>query len=327
MKDINIKLPFWHPACMDAFILDWDGVLANTRLDFSAIRKKYFGGQIVPLIERAGTLPHPLDEEAKAEIRRVEMEGAARAAPVDGAHDLIAWLEAQGRPWSVVSRNCRDSILLAAERCGIALPPVVISREEGIVKPDPRALILAAERMGIPPRGCVMLGDFIYDILGARRAAMRGILVERDPAEWGHMADAAWPSLRGLVGTLASPSPLVPWEYHALAMERGVEYLEAVNRFQWRIEGGFRQAVGLARLGVVYLLVPEGTCLEVSEWEDLDLPACHIGQPLVEVLHEVLGARWPDAAAIPECGADRSLPIVRVPEGVDLEGFLSRHLA
>ncbi len=26
--------PFWHPACKKAFILDWDGVLADTKLDY-----------------------------------------------------------------------------------------------------------------------------------------------------------------------------------------------------------------------------------------------------------------------------------------------------
>ena len=62
----EIKEPFWHPARMDGFILDWDGVLANTRLDFQPVRDKYFGGQIVPLIERAAELPPPLNEEAAA---------------------------------------------------------------------------------------------------------------------------------------------------------------------------------------------------------------------------------------------------------------------
>ena len=33
--DIDIKSPFWSPAGASGFILDWDGVIAETRLDFT----------------------------------------------------------------------------------------------------------------------------------------------------------------------------------------------------------------------------------------------------------------------------------------------------
>ena len=46
--------PFWHPARQEAFILDWDGVLAETSLDFRPLFAKHFGGKRVMLLE---TLP------------------------------------------------------------------------------------------------------------------------------------------------------------------------------------------------------------------------------------------------------------------------------
>jgi beta-phosphoglucomutase-like phosphatase (HAD superfamily) len=176
------EAPLRHPSRASAFILDWDGVLAETRLDFAPLRRKYFGGKFVPLIEAAATLPQVLREEVLSEIYRIEMEGAENAAAVHGAKDLIAWLEAgngpgDSRPWAVVSRNCRDSILLAAERCGIVLPPVFLSREDPYVKPDPRALALAAERLGVRLADCVMVGDFIYDLQAARNAGIPFVLV------------------------------------------------------------------------------------------------------------------------------------------------------
>ena len=86
----TIAPPFWHPAVKGAFILDWDGVLADTKLDFSALRQRYFGGRIVPLIEAAEAFPPPVREEIRDEVRRVEMEGADRAVPVPGAHEFIS---------------------------------------------------------------------------------------------------------------------------------------------------------------------------------------------------------------------------------------------
>ncbi len=186
----TIAPPFWHPAVKGAFILDWDGVLADTKLDFSALRQRYFGGRIVPLIEAAENFPPPVREEIRDEVRRVEMEGADRAVPVPGAHEFIAWLRNCGKPWAVVSRNCRNSILLAAERCGIELPPVLLSREDPAVKPEPEALFLAAERLGVAPGDCVMVGDFIYDMLGARRAVVRCVLTGRGNVEWGSLPHA-----------------------------------------------------------------------------------------------------------------------------------------
>ena len=52
--------PFWHPAFAHAFILDWDGVLAETHLDFSQIRSRYFQGRRVPLLEYGRFLPEDI---------------------------------------------------------------------------------------------------------------------------------------------------------------------------------------------------------------------------------------------------------------------------
>ncbi|MDR2528721.1 MAG: HAD-IA family hydrolase [Synergistaceae bacterium] len=181
------------------FILDWDGVLAETQLDFAPLRQKYFGGERVPLIEAAAALPAPLRAEVEAEIYRVEMGGAERAAAVEGAKDLLAWLTETRRPWSVVSRNCRDSILLAAQRCGIVLPPVVLSREEPYVKPAPEALALAAERMGAKLRNCVMVGDFVHDLQAAQNAGIPFVLVKASGAEWERNANFTYPTVTEFV--------------------------------------------------------------------------------------------------------------------------------
>jgi HAD superfamily hydrolase (TIGR01509 family) len=198
-----------HPALARAFILDWDGVLAETRLDFVPLRQKYFGGEIVPLVEAAKQLSEPLRSEILAEIRRIEMEGAERATAVEGAKGLIEWLIANGKPWAVVSRNCRDSMTLAAEKCGIVLPPVTLSREDPYAKPDPRALALAAERLRVSLADCIMVGDFIYDIQAAHNAGIPSVLVrgaerpsEKSPREWESLATFVYASVEDFVKEL-----------------------------------------------------------------------------------------------------------------------------
>ena len=193
-----------HPARARAFILDWDGVLADTKLDFKPLRRKYFNGEIVPLTEAASALPEPARSEVRAEICRIEMEGAENAVPVEGAKDLIAWLTGAEKPWAVVSRNCRDSILLAAKKCGIALPSVLLSREDPHVKPAPEALALAAARMGVNLADCVMVGDFVYDMMAANRAGITAVLVQSRGESWDNLADFSYATVRDFVEALRS---------------------------------------------------------------------------------------------------------------------------
>ena len=87
--DIDIKSPFWSPAGASGFILDWDGVIAETRLDFTPLREKYYGGRRAMLLEEACTLAPETREEFFAELVALEMAGAEKAEPVEGARELL----------------------------------------------------------------------------------------------------------------------------------------------------------------------------------------------------------------------------------------------
>ena len=78
---MNIKHPFWHPSESKGFIIDWDGVIADTRLDFSGIRRKFFNGEPVLLLEEAERLPEEKKKELRSEERRVGKECRSRWSP------------------------------------------------------------------------------------------------------------------------------------------------------------------------------------------------------------------------------------------------------
>jgi putative hydrolase of the HAD superfamily len=56
-----------------------------------------------------------------------------------------------------------------------AFDQMIISAEEGITKPDPRAYRRAAERLGVRPEESVFVDDFIENVEGARAVGMQAI--------------------------------------------------------------------------------------------------------------------------------------------------------
>lgn len=300
----GITAPFWHPAFSEGFILDWDGVLAETRLNFAPIRAKYFDGKFVPLFEAVETLPPPLGEQLRKDIYDVEMAGAESAVAVEGARELVEWLEGEDMPWCVVSRNCMDSITLAAERAGLPLPPVVRSRDEPPVKPAPEALWSAAEQIHVPSKNCVMVGDFVYDLVGARRAGMRAVLVQRPEAEWKHWADVSFDRLFQFVESLKNPKALVPWEYAFLASQKGLDTLLSGRRKGAVLSSGtpdvLPRLLEKAEEGMLFFQLDDQSAhLSPDQWKKLPgLSPAWLDQPLKTVAEYVLGTRFPFAALV-----------------------------
>ena len=305
---IQHRSHYWNPASSQAFILDWDGVLAETKLNFAPIRQKYFQGRFVPLFEAVATLPPPLSEALKKDIYEEEMAGAENAEPVPGAFELLEWLGAHNIPWCVASRNCSDSIHLAAQRTGITLPPFVLSRDTPPVKPEPQALWRAAEILSAPPSRCVMVGDFVFDLVGARRAGMRAVLVQRPEAEWKHWADASFDRLIDFIDFLRNPQPLVAWEYLSITKYDGGEkrlttLAQCVISVSSLDESILPLCLKYAMKGLLNFYIEGESALTSTQWFNLPgLSSIWLDQPVKAVVEYLLHAQYPLARLIEETG-------------------------
>jgi 2-haloalkanoic acid dehalogenase type II len=116
-----------------------------------------------------------------------------RAYP-DAVETLRA-LQARGLRLGLISNADDDGLVhRAVERLGFApyLSPVLSSAAEPRWrKPDPRIFHLVSDAWQLPPADIAMVGDAPrYDILGAHRAGMRGILIDRgENAAWQSIPD------------------------------------------------------------------------------------------------------------------------------------------
>jgi len=62
------------------------------------------------------------------------------------------------------------------EAIGVTPETVVVERGDVLrAKPEPDLFLACAERMGVPPAECYVVGDAVWDLLAARRAGMLSV--------------------------------------------------------------------------------------------------------------------------------------------------------
>ena len=126
-------------------------------------------------------------EVRQAAARRIALEHQranlwSGAAP--GARETLGTLRERGYRLGVVS-NADGRVRRLLEEAGLAthLEVILDSAHLGVEKPDPRIFLAAAEEMSLPPSSCAYVGDvYEIDILGARAAGLRPILIGASPA-------------------------------------------------------------------------------------------------------------------------------------------------
>jgi beta-phosphoglucomutase family hydrolase len=107
---------------------------------------------------------------------------AARAEGVGllpGVMPLMEELTRQGWRHAIGSSAPRANIELLAEVTGLAphLAALVAMEDTRRGKPDPEVFLLAAERLGLPPRQCVVVEDAVFGVQAAKAAGMACVAV------------------------------------------------------------------------------------------------------------------------------------------------------
>jgi HAD superfamily hydrolase (TIGR01509 family) len=82
-------------------------------------------------------------------------------------------------PFAVVSGSTRDSVLSLLNRLHLAdrFETMVCAGDYKKSKPHPEGLLMAAERLGVPPEHCLVFEDTALGIQAATAAGMTSVLV------------------------------------------------------------------------------------------------------------------------------------------------------
>jgi HAD superfamily hydrolase (TIGR01509 family) len=182
---------------MRALIFDLDGTLVDTvyahvfawQRAFSEAGLPIDGWRIHRRIGMSGGLfaraaareiGRPLgDDEAEALQRRhgeLYRELLPKRRPLPGAVELLAELRASGIVHGIATSGRRPEIDASLEALGVTADTVVVARGDVMrAKPEPDLFLACAERLGVAPTECYVVGDAVWDLLAARRAAMLSV--------------------------------------------------------------------------------------------------------------------------------------------------------
>jgi HAD superfamily hydrolase (TIGR01509 family) len=194
---MKLKLP---AGSFNAYLFDCDGTIVDSMpLHYVAwkralrewnceFREELFyawGGR--PTAEIIATLNHsqglsmPVEDVAsRKEEFYFKMLPELKAVP-----EVLEHIEAQrGRiPFAVVSGSARDSVTASLETLKLLdrFETLVCAGEYKKSKPDPEAFLLAATKLGVPPKNCLVFEDTEMGIQAATAAGMASVKV---PPPW-----------------------------------------------------------------------------------------------------------------------------------------------
>jgi HAD superfamily hydrolase (TIGR01509 family) len=194
---MKLRLP---EGLFRAYLFDCDGTIADSMpLHFIAWRKSLaewncefneelfyaWGGrpteEIISTLNQRQGLGMPVESVARRkEEFYFELLPKLKAVP-----EVLEHIEAQhGRiPFAVVSGSARDSVTASLETLKLLdkFDTLVCAGEYEKSKPDPEAFLLAASKLGVAPKNCLVFEDTKMGIQAATAAGMASVRV---PPPW-----------------------------------------------------------------------------------------------------------------------------------------------
>ena len=183
-----------HTAAARAGVDEWcrqRGLNTGQHQRFAAIERKWFTAY-----ER-GEVSHQSQRIARCrEFLGEDMDDAAALAAYDGylaayqsqwrafadARPTLEWALASGFRVGILTNGQREMQQAKLEAGGLALAdvPLIPTVELGYPNPPRQAYLAACERLDVTPAETLMVGDSLEnDVLGARRAGLRAVYLDR----------------------------------------------------------------------------------------------------------------------------------------------------
>jgi HAD superfamily hydrolase (TIGR01509 family) len=163
-------------------VLAWREALESEDLHLSVWRIHrrigMSGGLFLKALDRE--LGTSLTEEQAERLRQAHAKSLLgrmdQIRPLPGSRELLAALSSMHVPWAIATSGAEKTARPTLALLGIPEGTPVVTRDQvAYAKPNPDLFLAAAERLGVPPGDCFVVGDSIWDLLAAQRAGALGV--------------------------------------------------------------------------------------------------------------------------------------------------------
>lgn len=175
----------------------WSAWAVRHGVDVEAFLPNIHGVRAIDTINRLN-LPG-VDAEAQAAfITEAEIEDVEGIVEIPGAAAFLNGLP--GDRWAMVTSAPRDLALRRMAAAGIPEPAVMITAEDVQAgKPDPAGYLLAARRLGLEPRDCLIFEDAAVGIQAAEAAGAALVIItttHQHPLHTAHATLASYDAVQ-----------------------------------------------------------------------------------------------------------------------------------
>ncbi|MEW6753258.1 MAG: HAD-IA family hydrolase [Candidatus Latescibacterota bacterium] len=161
---------------------DMDGTVTRPHIDWRELRRRVGVPEGTPIMAHVESLCGPERQRAEGMLLAAEMEAAELAELNPGAAELLSGLRQAGLKLALITNNHRQAMERVVTRFALSFD-VLLSREDGPLKPAPDLLLLALERLGLQPGEACFVGDGHYDRLASQAAGIRYLHLAHDGQE------------------------------------------------------------------------------------------------------------------------------------------------
>ncbi len=168
-----------------AHVLAWQRALAEVGVELPGYHLHRHVGSSGALIIRSAQRETgrqlTVDETATVRRRHEEIfrELLPRPNALPGAAELLRVLRDRGAPHAIATASYRPVIDSSLQALGVTENTLVVEGRGTLHgKPEPDLFLAACERLGMTAGNCIVVGDAVWDHIGARRAGMVSVGVK-----------------------------------------------------------------------------------------------------------------------------------------------------
>jgi len=191
-------------GAITAVLLDFDGTLVFLPTNYARMRSRlsklfaHFGVKSTfrPVLDSVHDLlskladknyPESLLREVRNKAYTIiddeELVSVNQAQLANGVKEVLSFLQENGMKVAIISRNGIGCVQASIDTLSIPNPDLIVSRDDvnfEELKPAPRQVEIALDKLKLKPTEVIFVGDSLYDIQCGKSLGIQTILVAHD---------------------------------------------------------------------------------------------------------------------------------------------------